>query len=97
MVKSTLGAHQTKDKPDPLARRTKDSDMTVMASSYFPCRMIYQCSTCDYISELYFEMCTHVLWVHFQEKVVPFKCQVCRVCKVTQGAFHTHHKKKYWE
>ena len=45
--------------------------------------MTHMCSTYNYASELYHEMYTHVLQTHFEKKDIPFKCQVCGLCKAT--------------
>ena len=70
----------------------QDSEMSVRASSCSPCRITYKCSTCDYTSELYHEMCTHVMQAYFEEKDAPFKCSVCGIYKATQVAFCTHYR-----
>ena len=60
-ARSALRAHKTRAKWEPLAHRTQNDEMRVRASSCSPHRMTYKCSTCDYASQLYHEMCTHVL------------------------------------
>ena len=84
-AQSAPRAHKTKVKRGPLAQRTQDSEMSVRMYSCSPCSMAYKCRTCSYASEMYHNICIHVLQAHFEERDVPFKCQVCGVCKVTQG------------
>ena len=76
MGRLTLRVHKTKAKRGPLYQRTQDNEMSVRASSCTPCRMTYKSSTHDYVSELYHEMCTHVLQAPFEEKDISFKCCV---------------------
>ena len=84
-AKSELRTDKTKAKWGPLVQRTQEGEMSVTVSPCYPCRMTFTCSTCNYVSELYHEMYTHVLQAHFKEKDVPLPVQSLWGLHVTSG------------